>query len=145
MTSEEKELEEYTITDSAETNVFFDHTMTVMKKKVLVQVRDKKTLGIDTVFPVLLIMAGLALSTVAVIKDGQARSMNPATIYPAPVSIINNKDSVYCNAGTGKTEAIPNFIDNNLITPANGGYTWESNYTITFDPTDPSDLLNIRK
>ena len=70
MTAEEKELEEYTITDSAETNVFFSHTMTVMKKKVLMQVRDKKTLGIDTVFPILLIVAGLALSTVAVIKNG---------------------------------------------------------------------------
>ena len=70
MSAADKELEEYTITDSAESSVFFDHTMTVMKKKVLVQVRDKKTLGIDTVFPVLLIVAGLALSTVAVIKDG---------------------------------------------------------------------------
>ena len=82
MTADEKELEEYTITDSAETSVFFDHTMTVMKKKILVQVREKKTLGIDTVFPVLLIVAGLALSTVADIKDGQTRTMNPATIYP---------------------------------------------------------------
>jgi hypothetical protein len=34
------------------------------------QVRDKKTLGIDTIFPILLILCGLALSTVAIIKDG---------------------------------------------------------------------------
>jgi hypothetical protein len=70
LTAEERELEEYSITDSAESSVFFDHTMTVMKKKILMQVRDKKTLGIDTVFPIFLIIAGLALSTVAVIKNG---------------------------------------------------------------------------
>lgn len=77
LTAEEKRLEEYTITDDAERSVFFNHTMTVMKKKVLMQVRDKKTLGIDTIFPILLIVAGLALSTIAVIKDGKAISINP--------------------------------------------------------------------
>jgi hypothetical protein len=98
MTADEKELEEYTITDSAETSVFFSHTMTVMKKKILMQVRDKKTLGIDTIFPILLIVAGLALSTVAVIKNGQSREMSPA-IYPAPVTMYNNLDSAYLNNG----------------------------------------------
>lgn len=111
LTLAEKELEEYTITDSAEKSVFFDHTMTVMKKKILMQVRDKKTLGIDTVFPVLLIVAGLALSTVAVIKDGQSREMNPLTIYPQPLYIINNQDSLFDNPVTGKTDTIPKFID----------------------------------
>lgn len=141
MTAAEKELEEYTITDSAETSVFFDHTMTVMKKKILVQVRDKKTLGIDTVFPVLLIVAGLALSTVAVIKDGQSREMNPVAIYPQPLDILNNQDSVYCNPTTGKITTIPTFIDENIIAPNGDGYSWASNYTINF-ASGVADILN---
>lgn len=56
--------------------------------------------------------------------------MDPSIIYPQPVDIINNKDSVYCNPTTGKTDTIPNFIDQNIITPAGEGYTWASNYTI---------------
>lgn len=39
-----------------------------------------KTLGIDTIFPIILILVGLALATVAIFKDGVARTMNP-TIY----------------------------------------------------------------
>jgi hypothetical protein len=52
-----------------------------MKKKILMQIRDKKTLGIDAIFPIILIFAGLALATVAVIKEGKAREMTPF-IYP---------------------------------------------------------------
>jgi hypothetical protein len=104
-------------------------------------VRDKKTLGIDTVFPVLLIVAGLALSTVAVIKDGQTRVMNPASIYPQPLEIINNQDSIYCNPTTGKTATIPTFIDENIIIPNGDGYSWASNYTINFD-SGVADILN---
>ena len=58
-----------------------------MRKKVLMQVRDKKTLGIDTIFPILLILVGLALSTVAIFKDGKARTMS-ATIYPKPLKLV---------------------------------------------------------
>jgi hypothetical protein len=81
-----------------------------MKKKVLMQIRDKKTLGIDTVFPILLIIAGLALSTVSVIKDGKERPMSPTQVYPTPLTVLSNKDSVYCNPATGKTTTIPKFI-----------------------------------
>jgi hypothetical protein len=99
LTPEEKQLEDYTITEQAEKNVFFSHTMTVMRKKILMQVRDKKTLGIDTIFPIWLIVAGLALSTVAVIRDGRSRSMSPA-IYPAPVTMFDNLDSAFINPST---------------------------------------------
>jgi len=48
-----------------------------MKKKILMQIRDKKTLGIDTIFPIILIFAGLALSTISIFKNGVAREMSP--------------------------------------------------------------------
>ena len=47
------------------------------------QVRDMKTLGIDTVFPILLIIIGLALATITIFKDGVARDMSPY-IYSTP-------------------------------------------------------------
>ncbi len=40
-----------------------------MKKKFLMQIRDLKSLGIDTLFPIVLILIGLKLSTIAVIKN----------------------------------------------------------------------------
>jgi hypothetical protein len=36
-----------------------------------------KTLGIDTVFPILLIIVGLALATITIFKDGVGREMSP--------------------------------------------------------------------
>jgi len=61
--------------------VFFLHFWALFKKKILMQVRDRKTLGIDTIFPILLIIIGLALATINFIKDGPAREMTPF-IYP---------------------------------------------------------------
>jgi hypothetical protein len=44
------------------------------------QIRDKKTLGIDTIFPLILIVVGLWLATIAVIKDETSRLMTPALL-----------------------------------------------------------------
>jgi hypothetical protein len=52
-----------------------------MKKRFLMQIRDKKTLTIDTIFPIILILAGLALATISIFKDGVPREMSPY-IYP---------------------------------------------------------------
>jgi hypothetical protein len=76
----DQELEDYSISNDSE-NSFFDHMFSILRKKILVQVRDKKTLGIDTIFPIILIIVGLALSTIKTFKDGQARTMSP-NIYP---------------------------------------------------------------
>jgi hypothetical protein len=115
--------------------------MTVMRKKMLMQVRDKKTLGIDTIFPILLIIAGLALSTVAVIKNGKARSMSPA-IFPAPVSFSNNLLSVFINPSTpGYETKISDFIDKSIITQSPNIYTRASGYNIKVDPNDLGDIL----
>ena len=75
------ELEKYTITEDAETNVFFLHFWFIMKKRFLMQIRDSKTLTVDTIFPIILILVGLALSTISIFKDGVPREMTPY-IYP---------------------------------------------------------------
>lgn len=69
--------------------LFFLHMNAIMKKKLLVQVRDMKTLAIDTVFPVLLIICGLALATIAIFKNGEARLMSPF-ILPGPDPMFYN-------------------------------------------------------
>lgn len=51
-----------------------------------------KTLFIDTLFPVCLIIGGLALATVAIFEPAVPLSMTPA-LFPQPVNIFYNLDS----------------------------------------------------
>ena len=62
----DQELEDYSIAEDSESS-FFDHMFSILRKKILVQIRDAKTLGIDTLFPCVLIIVGLALSTITVL------------------------------------------------------------------------------
>ena len=93
-------LDEYTISEDAEEKVFWLHLRALTRKKVLMQIRDMKTLGIDTIFPILLIIVGLALATISLFKDGVPRNMTPY-IYSTPqipqLQLIYNKDSFYEN------------------------------------------------
>jgi hypothetical protein len=66
-------------------------------------------LGIDTIFPIVLILAGLALSTVAIFKNGTHREMT-ATLYPTPLKIIQNSQSAFSNQSY-----IEAFIKNNMV------------------------------
>jgi hypothetical protein len=52
-----------------------------MIKKIRMQIRDMKTLFIDTLFPVSLIIGGLALATVAIFEPAIPLSMTPA-LFP---------------------------------------------------------------
>jgi len=103
----DQELEDYSISNDNESN-FFDHMFSIFRKKLLVQIRDKKTLGIDTVFPIILIIVGLALSTIKTFKDGQARTMSP-NIYPQPNSGYSNENSLYLESSD-----ISDFMSNYL-------------------------------
>ena len=95
-TIEDAKFDDYSITTDSEKNPFFTHLCALLKKKMLMQVRDKKTLSIDTIFPIFLILAGLALSTIAFFKDGVARLENPF-LYPAPLNLYWNKNSYSLN------------------------------------------------
>lgn len=68
--------------------------MAVLRKKILMQVRDQRTLSIDVFFPILLIFAGLALSTISFIKNSPLRVMTPF-LYD------ENNISMYWNSNSG--------------------------------------------
>lgn len=59
------------------------------------QLRDTKTLAIDLLFPIALIVAGLALATIAIFSAGPDRNLAPNVLYPG----IPNKFYVNENAG----------------------------------------------
>lgn len=74
------------------------------------QRRDTKTLAIDTIFPVILIVVGLALSTVSFFKEGVAREMTPF-IYTDQIEILRNQNSALINDGFGNLATMGPFQD----------------------------------
>lgn len=64
------------------------------------QIRDRRTLGIDTVFPVTLIILGLWLATLALFKDGAPRTMSPELIYPPTNTLYYNHESTASDSAT---------------------------------------------
>jgi hypothetical protein len=52
-----------------------------MRKKVLMQFRDRKTLIIDLFFPNILIIMGLLLSTITIFTDGVPRNLSPDDLF----------------------------------------------------------------
>lgn len=125
MVEVDKELEEYSNAEDSELS-FIDHTKAILRKKVLVQIRDKKTLGIDTVFPVVLIIVGLALATIKTFQNGGARTMSSA-LYPQPNNVYVNGNS-YNTAKEGATltsDDINSFMTNYMFKDSN-----ETKYTL---------------
>ena len=59
------------------------HLKALTRKKLLMQVRDMKTLGIDTLFPIFLIIVGISLATIVIFKNGVRREMSPSIYVPA--------------------------------------------------------------
>ena len=53
----------------------------MMRKKVLMLFRDKKTLVVDLILPNLFIILGLWLSTIDFLKDGPPVDLNPTLRY----------------------------------------------------------------
>lgn len=71
-------MEEYSIANNKGSATFMSQFCVLLRKKILMQVRDRKTLAIDTIFPVLLIIVGLALSTISFFVNGPIRAMTPS-------------------------------------------------------------------
>jgi len=78
------------------------------------QIRDKKTLGIDTIFPIVLIIVGLALATVSIFKDGVPRLMSPYIFNQVPMKLIYNTNSESLN-GPENELLIKSFIEDNIV------------------------------
>jgi len=73
------------------------------------QIRDKKTLAVDTIFPILLVIIGLALATVAIFKEGAPRVMSPF-IYPTPIELMYNADAKHATL-----HDIKDFVEGSVI------------------------------
>lgn len=76
-----KELDEYSITQNQSTNLFFPQVIQLMRKKLLMHIRDKKALAIEIIFPVILVLCGLSLATVSKMSEAAPREMTPF-IFP---------------------------------------------------------------
>lgn len=74
------------------------------------QIRDKKTLSIDTIFPIMLILVGLALATISIFKDGVPRDMSPY-IYPVEsLQQFYNQNSAFVTDGTTIKNIMNNWV-----------------------------------
>ena len=82
----------------------------------MMQVRDAKTLVVDTLFPLLLIFVGVALSTIPIFREGVVRELDVSDLYPTPLSVATGSSfsngpqiqSFYSNAiGYNKSAFLP--------------------------------------
>lgn len=71
------------------------------------QIRDKKTLSIDTIFPIILILVGLALATISIFKDGTPRELSPYIFPESSLQLLYNQNSALIT-DTKTTETIMN-------------------------------------
>lgn len=72
------------------------------------QFRDRRTLVIELLFPIFLIVAGLALATIQFFKDGVPRVMSPS-IFPTPTPTSYNLNGLVPDA-TGDISSFMNLI-----------------------------------
>lgn len=78
------------------------------------QLRDQKTLLIDVLFPIILIIAGLALATIAIFTQGPTRDLSMNALYPD----IENTFYFNENALEGSTVSqadVSGFLDRNFV------------------------------
>jgi hypothetical protein len=68
------------------------HFWVLLKKRILMQIRDRKTLTIDLVFPLLLIIVGIFLTQVSFFSETGERQMTPF-LYPEPLNIWKNNEA----------------------------------------------------
>ena len=64
------------------------HFIGLTKKKLLMQLRDSKSLFVEGFFPLLLIAAGLALSKLQIFFTGPSRFETPA-LFPSNTIVYN--------------------------------------------------------
>ena len=92
-------IEDFCLADHSQPNSF-DQLFQLIRKKLLMQIRDQKTLFIDEVFPVILIVAGLALATIQIFVPGPDRTLNPSILYAEKPNIF------YYNTNAGEQSTL---------------------------------------
>jgi len=53
----------------------------LIRKRILMQIRDQKILVVEILFPVLMIILGMYLATIEILKSGQALTLSAPEIY----------------------------------------------------------------
>ena len=106
------------------------------------QIRDKKTLTIDTIFPIILIMAGLALSTIAFFTNGVGREMSPS-IYSDnfDMDMIYNSNSALITTELKNQPEIKDFMTTSWKGMNVTLYDLESTVDITLKSDKDTDIF----
>lgn len=112
---ENSALENYSISNDADKSHFFLHFRALLRKRFLMQRRDTKTLAIDTIFPILLIIVGLALSTISFFKDGVPREMSPFIFPTDKLDLVYNTNSGLINKDLNNLAEIDPFYQKGWV------------------------------
>ena len=134
----DQDLENYSIATDREPSVFWTQLRAMLRKKFLMQVRDSKTLSIDTIFPIFLILVGFALATVSFFKNGPSRQMTPF-LYPSPLQMFYNANSSLIP--TAEIGDIQKFMNDNVKGMNASSIQLFEGPGIVSDPDNPVDLL----
>jgi len=123
----------------------------LIKKRLLMQIRDQKALFIDLIFPLLLIIVGIILATTSFYTQGGVRELD-AFAYPTPLYMTRN-DQSYTLHTTGSEQVIGELftdyiyaqntqdITNGDVVSVNGAETNFLEQIIEYD----SKLYNMRQ
>jgi hypothetical protein len=104
---------EFDLRRDSVSNIFWLHLGALLRKDILIQIRDGKNLFVGIIFPVILIFCGLALATVNVIKDGKLTPLS-LDIYPNTnndtIGLVYNSQSEFLT----QTQ-ITDFLQNSFV------------------------------
>ena len=78
---EDQDLEDYCIAKDPNSGSFFDQLKNLSTKKIKTQIRDRNTLIIEIVFPIILLICMFAFSKVQFISDYPPQPLN-VFVYP---------------------------------------------------------------
>ena len=90
LTPREKELTEYSIAQDHRRN-FASHFAALVKKKILVMIRDPKSFMMDFFFPIILIVSGLYVSQIELLSDNYPTRALTAYGFPEGNPLIYNQ------------------------------------------------------
>lgn len=94
LTGEADPIEDFSLAANSEPS-FPKQVTQLIRKKILMQLRDQKTLLIDVLFPIILILVGLALATIAIFTRGPDRDLTMSVLYPdVPNTFVYNENAL---------------------------------------------------
>jgi hypothetical protein len=111
------------------TKSFYNELVAMIKKKIIVQVRDFRSCVMDIMLPCVMIIGGIYISKMPLIPDGHPIRNLSLYEFPAGKPFIHNKDSSYQTA----EEGLERFIDVGFGSDIGEGKMWSHNVTMDVD------------